>query len=138
MVTALAWQIPPFAGEESEVLLASAGDDAVISIWNVHGLETKPRRSMTMESSVEALAFTPDGAFLTGATPNKILIWKIDEVGPPRACWIRGNDQGWATPKSNGSDAVEHHHSLCWNASGQKLAYGAANQVCRNRATRKD
>lgn len=132
MVTALAWQSldQPLASDESEVLLASAGEDAIISIWNVRGSETKARRCMTMDAAVLGLAFTPDGAFLAGATANQILIWKTDGMGLPRASWIPGNDQGWATPKSNGSYTVEQHHSLCWNASGQKLAYGAASQVC--------
>jgi len=132
MVTALAWHSPvsqPLVNEESEILLASAGEDGIISIWNVRGPEKRPKRCMTMDSSVVALAFTPDGTFLTGATRNQILIWKIDELGLPSACWIRGTDHGWETPKSNGSDAMEYHHCLCWDGTGQRLAYGVANQV---------
>jgi len=136
MVTALAWQSPSgqtLADDDPEVLLASGGEDGIISIWNVRGPETKAKRCMNMDSSaVVGLAFTPDGSFLAGATRNRILIWKIDELGLPKACWLRGTDHGWETPKSNGSDTVDYHHSLCWDVSGQKLAYGVANQVGRD------
>jgi len=127
VVTSLLWQpteSPSAIGDESERLLASAGEDGAISIWNARSLETKSRSSMTMGSGVVALAFTPDGAFIAGATGQQILIWKVDDVSLPRASWIRGSEAGWQTPSSHDSAAEEDQHSLCWDANGQKLAYG--------------
>ena len=83
---------------------------------------------MTMSSAVVALAFTPDGAFLAGATNDQILIWKVDDANLPRATWLRG-DGGYQTPQSHYSSADEDQFSLCWDADGQKLAYGVNNRV---------
>lgn len=77
-----------------------------------------------------ALAFTPDGAFIAGATGQQILIWKVDDVNLPRASWIRGSEAGWQTPQSHDSGTEEDQHSLCWDANGQKLAYGVNGLVC--------
>lgn len=84
---------------------------------------------MTMGSAVVALAFTPDGAFIAGATVEKIWIWKVDDVHIPRAAWIRGSETGWQTPRSHDSAVDEDQHCLCWDADGQKLAYGVNSQV---------
>jgi transducin (beta)-like 1 len=84
---------------------------------------------MTMDSSVTALAFTPDGAFLAGATSHQILIWRLEDVSAPRARWVRGPEPGWLSPKSNGSAVEEDHHCLSWDAPGHKLAYGVNSLV---------
>ncbi|RFU31886.1 hypothetical protein B7463_g4495, partial [Scytalidium lignicola] len=126
-ITALAWQplqTPALVGEDVPRLLASSGEDGAISIWNARSSETKSRCSMTMGSGVVALAFTPDGAFIAGATNQRILIWKVDDVNIPRASWTRGSGLGWQTPQSNDSAPDEDQHSLSWDANGQKLAYG--------------
>ena len=121
------WQpihAPAILSDDSERLLASAGEDGAISIWNARSSETKSRSSMTMGSGVVALAFTPDGAFIAGATGERILIWKVDDVNLPRANWIRGSELGWQTPQSHDSATDEDQHCLCWDANGQRLAYG--------------
>ena len=86
---------------------------------------------MTMGSAVVGLAFTPDGAFIAGATFEKIWIWKVDDVHVPRATWVRGPEAGWQTPRSHDSTTEEMNdqHCLCWDADGQKLAYGVNSQV---------
>jgi transducin (beta)-like 1 len=124
--------MPPLAilSDDSERLLASAGEDGAISIWNARSSETKSRSSMTMGSGVVALAFTPDGAFIAGATGERILIWKVDDVNLPRASWIRGSELGWQTPQSHDSATDEDQHCLCWDANGQRLAYGVNGLVC--------
>ena len=132
MITSLVWQ--PYQGsapfsDDAERLLASAGDDYAISIWNARS-PAKSKSSMTMGSAVVALAFTPDGAFIAGATVEKIWIWKVDDVHIPRATWVRGSEVGWQTPRSHDSTADEDQHCLCWDADGQKLAYGVNSQVC--------
>jgi transducin (beta)-like 1 len=78
---------------------------------------------MTVDGAVVALAFTPDGAFLASATSQQILIWRLEDVSVPRARWAlgAGSNSNWATE--------EGHHSLSWDANGQKLAYGFDNNV---------
>lgn len=89
---------------------------------------------MTIDANpVLALAFTPDGAFIAGATRDKILIWKIGEYTLPRAQWSRTNQPGGRlSPKTNGTNGtaeVEDQHCLCWDASGQRLAFGVNDLV---------
>lgn len=135
LITSLIWQpiqTPSALSIEGDRLLASAGEDGAISIWNARSSETKSRCSMTMGSAVVALAFTPDGAFIAGATSERILIWKADDVNVPRASWIRGSETGWQTPQSHDSAPDEDQHCLCWDANGQKLAYGVNSLVCVN------
>jgi transducin (beta)-like 1 len=116
--------------DDTERLVASAGEDGAISIWNARSSETKSRCSMTMDSGVVALAFTPDGAFISGATNQGVLIWKVDDANLPRASWVRGSELGWQSPQSHDSTAEEDQHCLCWDANGQKLAYGVNSLVC--------
>jgi len=135
LITALAWQplpmqVPKLLSDTSERLLASAGEDGAISIWDARSQNAKPKASMTMRSAVLALAFTPDGAFIAGATSEEVLIWRVDDVTMPRACWSRGSEVGWQTPMSRDSAPEEDHYCLCWDADGQKLAYGVNNLVC--------
>lgn len=130
-VTALIWQPLPASivlDDGAERLLASAGDDGAISIWNARSL-AKSKCSMTMDLGVVALAFTPDGAFISGATNDRVLIWKVGEANVPRASWTRGSEPGWQTPKSTDSELVEDQHCLCWDADGHKLAYGVNSLV---------
>lgn len=121
---------PVALNDDSERLLGSAGEDGAISIWNARSSETKSRSSMTMGSGVVALAFTPDGAFIAGATSERILVWKVGDVHIPRASWIRAPQPGWQTPQSHDSLVEEDQHCLSWDASGQKLAYGVLGLVC--------
>jgi transducin (beta)-like 1 len=118
----------------AERLIASAGEDGCISIWNTRSPDSKSKFSMTMNSAVLTLSFTPDGAFIAGATTERILIWKVDDAGAPRASWTRGSELGWQTPQSRDSTPDEDHHSLCWDANGQKIAYGVNSLV--NRASK--
>jgi len=83
-----------------------------------------------MGSAVVGLAFTPDGAFVAGASVEGVWIWKVDDVHLPRASWTRGPEAGWQTPRSHDSAPDEDQHCLCWDADGQKLAYGVNSLVC--------
>ncbi len=85
---------------------------------------------MTMGSAVAAIAFTPDGAFIAGATNEHVFIWKVDDVKLPRATWTRGDEVGWQTPLSQNSSVEEDQFSLCWDAHGRTLAYGVNSRVC--------
>lgn len=87
---------------------------------------------MTIDANpVLALSFTPDGAFIAGATRDKILIWKVGEYTLPRAQWSRTSQPGSRlSPKVNGTADIEDQHCLCWDASGQRLAFGVNDLVC--------
>jgi hypothetical protein len=80
-----------------------------------------------------ALAFTPDGAFIAGATNQSVSIWKTEDVHTRYATWRRGDDVGWRTPQStDSSSSEEDQFSLCWDADGHKLAYGVNSRVSGN------
>jgi len=113
----------------TERLLASGGEDGAISIWNAHSAESKPKYAMTMQSSIIGLAFTPDGAYLAGATNEQILIWKTDDVNIPCCSWSRADDVGWRTPQTQDSANDEDQFSLCWDAKGQQLAYAVNSKL---------
>lgn len=116
--------------ETSERLLASSSEDGAISIWNARSLEPKQKCSMTIgSSSVLALSFTPDGAFIAGATSDRVLIWKVEDTHLPRARWDRPTGNGCQTPQSSDSIPDEDEHVLSWDAHGQKLAYGCSSVV---------
>lgn len=129
MISALAWQ--PLAGSppEDERLLASGGVDGAIFVWNALSGDGKPKCQMTMDSPIVALAFTPDGAFIAGATNERILIWKVGDHSIPRASWSRSPHPGWLSPRINADSEDEDEHCLCWDATGQKLAYGVNHRV---------
>jgi WD40 repeat protein len=131
-ITALSWQpvkFPPTSTDESIRLLASSGEDGAVSVWNARTSEGKSRCSMTMGSAVVALAFTPDGAFIAAGTSQQVFVWKVDDTNIPRATWTRGDELGWRTPQSQSSSAEEDQFSLCWNAEGQRLAYGVNSRL---------
>ncbi|KAI1376046.1 WD40 repeat-like protein [Hypoxylon crocopeplum] len=130
VVTALAWQPlqqPPSSGDER--LLASGGDDGAIFIWNALAPDGKAKCSMTMGPPIVALAFTPDGAFIAGATSERILIWKVGDHSIPRASWSRAPHPGWLSPRMNPESEEEDEHCLGWDATGHKLAYGVNSRL---------
>lgn len=132
----MAWQplqANPVDNERSERLIASGSDDCSIMIWNARNPDSKPKCFLTMESPIVALAFTPDGAFIAGATCNRVLIWKVGEHAMPRASWSRTPHPAWSSPRANGESDEEDEHCLCWDATGQKLAYGVNSRVSRPR-----
>lgn len=129
VITSLQWQPLQAYPPDDERLLASGGEDGAIFLWNVRSPDNRPKYSMTMENPVVALAFTPDGAFIAGATSDRILIWKVGDHQIPRASWSRVPHPGWFSPKTNGDQYEEDIHCLCWDATGQKLAYGANSRV---------
>lgn len=84
---------------------------------------------MTMHHPIVALAFTPDGAFIAGATSEKILIWKVGDYNIPRASWDRQLGPNWARSRTSLEPDEEDEHCLGWDATGHKLAYGVNNRV---------
>lgn len=82
-----------------------------------------------MDAAVLALAFTPDGAFVAATTNSHILIWNMADPSFPRARWVRGQEPGWQSPKTNGAALEEYHHCLVWDSDGKRLAYGVNSMV---------
>ncbi|KAI0799908.1 WD40-repeat-containing domain protein [Xylaria sp. FL0064] len=128
-VTALAFQPGQSPIIENERLLASGGEDGAIFIWNALAPEGPPKCSMTMGPPIVALAFTPDGAFIAGATSERILIWKVDDHTIPRASWSRVPHPAWLSPRMNPESDEEDEHCLCWDSTGHKLAYGVNSRL---------
>ncbi|KAM0353638.1 hypothetical protein ACHAPU_001651 [Fusarium lateritium] len=130
-ITTMQWQPLPEnqQGAEDERLIATGGEDCAILIWNARMPESKPKCFLTMDSSIMRLAFTPDGAFIAGATSTQVLIWKVGSHAVPRASWSRPVHPGWLSPKANNDSDEEDEHCLCWDADGQKLAYGSNSRV---------
>ncbi|KAK3320922.1 hypothetical protein B0T19DRAFT_466099 [Cercophora scortea] len=129
VITALQWQPLQTDPAEDERLLASSGEDGVICIWNVRNSDNKPKYSMTMAGPVLGLSISPDGAFIAGATSDKILIWKLGEHVVPRATWSRVPHPGWQSPKANSDTEEEYSICLAWDSDGQKLVYGANSRL---------
>lgn len=131
-ITSLVWQpltVSSDPTDETERLVVSSGEDGAISIWDTRSTATKPKCSMTMNSGVVAMAFTFDGVYLAGATNQNVFIWKVSDVNNPVATWTRGDNAGWRTPQSSDSSVDEDQFSMCWDALGQKLAYGVNSRV---------
>lgn len=115
--------------DDDERLLASGGDDCAIIIWNARKPDKKPKCFLSMDSPIVGLAFTPDGAFIAGATAGRILIWKVGDHAVPRASWTRTPHPGWLSPKTNTESEEEDEPCLGWDCDGQRLAYGANSRV---------
>lgn len=84
---------------------------------------------MTMGDPIVALSFTPDGAFIAGATHERILIWKVGDHSIPRASWERLPYPGFSSPRLQSETEEEDEHCLCWDATGQRLAFGVNSRV---------
>ncbi|KAK8148423.1 hypothetical protein G3M48_010168 [Beauveria asiatica] len=127
-ITTMEWQPLPASHpvSEDERLIATGGDDCAILIWNARKPESKAKCFLTMDSPIVRLAFTPDGAFIAGATSSQVLIWKVGNTTMPRACWNRPPHPGWLSPKETDE---EDEHCLCWDMTGQKLAYGSNSRL---------
>lgn len=133
-ISVMQWQPRQTSQPNGERLLASGGEDGTIAIRDARQPDSKAKLEMTIDANpVLALAFTPDGAFIAGATRDKILIWKIGEYTAPRAQWSRTTQPGSRlSPKVNGTNAsadIEDQHCLCWDSSGQRLAFGVNDLV---------
>ncbi|KAM0209677.1 hypothetical protein ACHAPQ_003630 [Fusarium lateritium] len=130
-ITTMQWQplLDNQQGADDERLIATGGDDCAILIWNARMPESKPKCFLTMDSPIMRLAFTPDGAFIAGATSTQVLIWKVGSHAVPRASWSRPVHPGWLSPKANAESDEEDEHCLCWDADGQKLAYGSNSRL---------
>ncbi|KAM0440710.1 hypothetical protein ACHAPT_000011 [Fusarium lateritium] len=130
-ITAMQWQPLPAnqPGADDERLIATGGDDCAILIWNARMPESKAKCFLTMDSPIVRLAFTPDGAFIAGATATQVLIWKVGSHLVPRASWSRPVHSDWLSPKGNAEADEEDEHCLCWDADGQKLAYGSNSRL---------
>jgi WD40 repeat protein len=60
-------------------LLASAGDDRTVRLWELGG----PRRCVTLEGhhdSLSALAFAPDGSLASGGRTGSLAVWDVSDL----------------------------------------------------------
>ncbi|KKA29320.1 hypothetical protein TD95_004787 [Thielaviopsis punctulata] len=129
-ISALKWQPETLPGSENR-LLASAGEDGALLLWDPKSLDTKPKKFLTMSGGpIVALSFSPDGLYLAGATALYVYVWKVDDaMSIPYAKWKRTPHAGWGgpTPPGENEDTVEH--CLAWDCTGQKIAYGVNSRL---------
>lgn len=128
-ITCLQWQPLQANPRDDERLIATGAEDNLLCIWNARNPVSVPKYAMNMDGPVLALAFSPDGLFLAGSTAERILVWKVGDTQLPKASWSRAPHPGWFSPRSNGDQEDEDTHTLCWDATGQKLAYAANSRV---------
>jgi transducin (beta)-like 1 len=130
-ITAMAWQsLPPsHTAVDNERLIATGGDDCAILLWDACHPDSRAKCFFTMDSPIVRLAFTPDGAFIAGATSSQVLIWKVGSNTTPRASWSRPPHPGWLSPKTASESDEEDEHCLSWDANGQRLAYGSNSRL---------
>ncbi|KAB5582542.1 lish protein [Coniochaeta sp. 2T2.1] len=130
-ITCLQWQ--PLKSDapdsQDERLIATGSEDGALCIWNARQSLNQPKDFMTMKDPVVALAFTPDGAFIAGATAHQILIWKVGDAQIPRASWSRMPHPGWLSPRVNGEQEEEDQHCLGWDSEGQRLVYATNSRL---------
>lgn len=135
IVTSLVWQPLQSTPPPDERLIAAGTDRGQIVLWNARMPANKPKYSMKLGLPAFSVSFTPDGAFIAAASPEHILIWKVGEQQTPRANWnLRGTGDASLSslsPKtSSEADADEEDtYSLCWDASGHKLAYAVNSKL---------
>ena len=140
-ITAMVFQPTPDSSpykSHSPRLLATASLDSNIKLWNVKStpIQLVQTLSLGKSSPAMALGFTPDGCLVAAAHANRVCIWNPELGSRPKASW-KGKPEQWfgtASGMDNDSGIEEeesHHHSLSWDASGQKLAFGLGSQVCR-------
>jgi transducin (beta)-like 1 len=127
----MAWQsLPPsHTAVDNERLIATGGDDCAILLWDACHPDSRAKCFFTMDSPIVRLAFTPDGAFIAGATSSQVLIWKVGSNTTPRASWSRPPHPGWLSPKTASESDEEDEHCLSWDANGQRLAYGSNSRL---------
>ncbi|OIW27335.1 lish protein [Coniochaeta ligniaria NRRL 30616] len=128
-ITCLQWQPLQSNPRDDLRLIASGGEDGALCIWNARESLSQPKYFMTMKDPVVALAFTPDGAFIAGATAHQILIWKVGDPQIPRASWSRMPHPGWLSPRVLGEPEEEDQHCLGWDVTGQRLAYATNSRL---------
>ena len=83
IITASSWQpiqFPAALGDDTERLLVAQLVKMVPSVSGMLGRRNQVAVLNDNGSGVVALAFTPDGVFISGATNQGVLIWKVDDV----------------------------------------------------------
>ena len=122
---------PPFTR-----LLATASLDSNIKLWNVKSTPTQLVQTLSLgkSSPAMALSFTLDGNLMAAAHANRVCVWDPELGSRPKASWKGKPGQWFGTANGMDNDSgieeeESHHHSLSWDASGQKLAFGLGSQV---------
>lgn len=98
-------------------LLASAGDDGVVRLWDL--LTRRERMVISWGAKyVFAIAFAPDGRSLAVGCEDRFLVMREDDTGKWKAALEGREHTGWVT-------------ALAFSPDGQLLASGSVDGVVR-------
>lgn len=96
-------------------LLASAGEDGVIRVWDLGDMSADPTTWQTSQGRLQSIAFSPNGQLLaSGGTTTEIRIWSLDATSGE---WSIG-------PTLQGHEGPVN--ALAFSPDGKKLASGSA------------
>lgn len=131
---------------------ATCSMDGTIKAWNYdemrNSLTTLCKLTLGYTQPLKALAYSPDGFCLSGASYSDARIWNAENGYNQMATWTApAND--WAGNTIRERDAVSNdglssvngdtgavEHSLSWDADSMKLAFSLASQVSQPTQTR--
>lgn len=145
-ITAIAYQ--PLANQSSfsspsPRLLATSSMDGTVKVWDVQESRLIHTLRLGDDSPVMVMSFTPDGTLVAAANWEKVLIFNVEDGGPPRTCWHGDLEKLYRGQLTNGNgvdrdsgigddgeeDGMGFNCSLSWNSKGTQLAFGVGSQV---------
>ncbi len=130
------------------LLATSCAESGTIKVWDANNPASALRTLAFTDRylPIHALAFSPDGSHLAGASWGKILVWKISEDG--RSCettdsWYSpglaryDGESRWTVEEErssmNGASRELYHQDpqqmLSYNSDGTRMAYAVGHHV---------
>lgn len=122
---------------------ATATDDNTIRVWCYHALSNTVETLFKVKSPSMTLSYSLDGKYFAGAKADKLQVWRASRQLPAVATWD-GASSSWRGASvvdddrtTNGDVSMNGEfpvakgdHSLSWDFSGSKIAFGLGDQVC--------
>ena len=135
------------AGQLSTSEFATSSEDGTIKVWRVNqannSIDQLAKLSFGRPLLLKALAYSPDGFCLAGASNAGVRIWNAEHGYIQMASWQgseewKGNNLRDEDLMSNGAMSSINgdgsggalDYSLTWDLDSKKLAFGLGAQVC--------